>query len=376
MFKKFLIIFILLFTSNTFASYKTPDVNALSAVLTDPDTGRVLWGKKENTPMAMASTTKIMTAIIALENSPLDKVITVSKNAASAPPVKMHLQTGEKITLKSLLYALLLESANDSAVAIAEGVAGSVENFCAMMNKKALEIGCSNTLFVTPNGLDKGDHHSTARDMSLIGAYAIKNPEFINISNTRSITITSDKKTYALTNKNRLLSSYEGALGIKTGFTGKAGHCFVGAASRDGVTLISVVLASGWGTKGKENKWSDTQKILDYGFDNYKKYSIIGEKTDICVDKAKVSNTTLKYEKSVDILLNESEYKRLKFENDLPKLIEAPVRKGEIIGKGSIYLDSIKLAEINIIATETIERHSLGTSFDKIIKEWMKLICS
>lgn len=375
MFKKAVIIFILLFTNTVYAAENTPDVNALSAVLIDADTGRVLWGKNENAPMAMASTTKIMTAIIALENSDTDRVITVSQRASSAPPVKMHLHTGEKITLKNLLYALLMQSSNDAAVAIAEGVGRSVENFCSMMNKKAREIGCTDTCFVTPNGLDKGNHHSTARDMALIGAYAIRNSDFLNISNTKTVSFSSDRSSYSITNKNRLLNTYKGAIGIKTGFTGKAGHCFAGAARREGVTLVSVVLASGWGTAGKENKWKDTEKILNYGFDNYKKYSIIGNKADIAVDKAKVSKTTLKYEKSVDLLLSQEEYSNIEFKNDLPPLLEAPVRKGEKAGTGSIYLNGAKLAEVNIIATENIEKHSLGNSFDKIIKEWMKLIC-
>ena len=153
--------FILLFNIAVLA--EEPKVNAISAVIVDGDTGRILWGKNENKPMAMASTTKIMTALVALENSDIKKETTVSKNATLASPVKMHLSVGEKMTIEQLLYAMMLQSYNDSAVAVAEAVGGSVEKFCTMMNEKAKEIGCSDTVFETPNGLDKGNHHSTAR---------------------------------------------------------------------------------------------------------------------------------------------------------------------------------------------------------------------
>lgn len=375
MVKKMVFIMCLILSVNCYGAEKKPDVNAISAVLIDADTGRVLWGKNENNPMAMASTTKIMTAIITLENANIQDKVIVSKNATLAPPVKMHLQQGEELTLEQLLYALLMQSSNDAAVAIAEKVGGSVDNFCEMMNKKARELGCTDTEFVTPNGLDKGNHHSTARDMALIGAYAIKNDEFLRISNTQNVSFTSNKKSYSIVNKNQLLNSYEGAIGIKTGFTGKAGHCFVGAAKREDITLVSVVLASGWGTAGKAKKWTDTREILNYGFDNYKKYSIIGKDIDICVDKAKVSKTSLKYKNSVELLLNEDEKNNISFKNNVPNLIEAPVNAGDKIGTGEVYVGSEKVAEIDIIAAENVEKHSLGNSFNKIIKDWIKLVC-
>lgn len=375
MLKKLIFIFCLIFTVNCYGENIKPQVNALSAVLIDGDTGRILWGKNEDAPMAMASTTKIMTAIVTLENADISRKTTISKNATLAPPVKMYLQQGEVLTLEQLLYALLMQSSNDAAVAIAEDVGGNVENFCKMMNKKAKELGCIDTEFVTPNGLDKGNHHSTAYDMALIGAYAIKNSEFIKISNTKNISFSSNKKSYSIVNKNQLLNSYNGAIGIKTGFTGKAGHCFVGAAKRGNVTLVSVVLASGWGTAGKAKKWSDTVKILNYGFDNYKKYSIIGDNIDVCVDKAKVNKTVLKYKNSVELLLNENEKNEIMFKNNVPPIIEAPIYKNSKIGIGEVYIGNYKAAEIDIIASENISKHSLGNSFNKIIEDWIKLIC-
>ena len=364
--------FILLFNIAVLA--EEPKVNAISAVVVDGDTGRILWGKNENKPMAMASTTKIMTALVALENSDITKETTVSKNATLASPVKMHLAVGEKLTIEQLLYAMMLQSYNDSAVAVAEAVGGSVEKFCTMMNEKAKEIGCSDTVFETPNGLDKGNHHSTAEDMSKIGVYALKNQNLMKIMNTRDYTFKSSKTTYSFVNKDRLLSEYEGAIGMKTGFTGKAGHCFVGAANRGDITLVSVVLASGWGTAGKSRKWIDTKALLNYGFNNYKKYSIINgsEKMNISIDKAEKEIAELKYEDSVDLLL--SEKANLKIENELPQNITAPINYGDSVGIGKIYTGNTLLKTVKIISAENIEKIGVEYNIKKLINQWLKLV--
>ena len=366
--------FILLFNIAVLA--EEPKVNAISAVVVDGDTGRILWGKNENKPMAMASTTKIMTALVALENSDITKETTVSKNATLASPVKMHLAVGEKLTIEQLLYAMMLQSYNDSAVAVAEAVGGSVEKFCTMMNEKAKEIGCSDTVFETPNGLDKGNHHSTAEDMSKIGVYALKNQNLMKIMNTRDYTFKSSKTTYSFVNKDRLLSEYEGAIGMKTGFTGKAGHCFVGAANRGDITLVSVVLASGWGTAGKSRKWIDTKALLNYGFNNYKKYRIINgsEKMNISIDKAEKEIAELKYEDSVDLLLSENEKANLKIENELPQNITAPINYGDSVGIGKIYTGNTLLKTVKIISAENIEKIGVEYNIKKLINQWLKLV--
>ena len=353
-----------------------PKVNAISAVVVDGDTGRILWGKNENKPMAMASTTKIMTALVALENSDITKETTVSKNATLASPVKMHLSVGEKMTIEQLLYAMMLQSYNDSAVAVAEAVGGSVEKFCTMMNEKAKEIGCSDTVFETPNGLDKGNHHSTAEDMSKIGVYALKNQKLMEIMNTRNYTFKSSKTTYSFVNKDRLLSEYEGAIGMKTGFTGKAGHCFVGVANRGNITLVSVVLASGWGTAGKIRKWIDTKALLNYGFNNYKKYSIIdgSEKMNVPIDKAEKEIVELKYDDSVDLLLSENEKANLKIENELPQNVTAPINYGDSVGVGKIYTGNTLLKTVKIISAENIEKIGVEYNIKKLINQWLKLV--
>ena len=353
-----------------------PKVNAISAVVVDGDTGRILWGKNENKPMAMASTTKIMTALVALENSDVTKETTVSKNATLASPVKMHLSVGEKMTIEQLLYAMMLQSYNDSAVAVAEAVGGRVEKFCAMMNEKAKEIGCNDTVFETPNGLDKGNHHSTAEDMSKIGVYALNNQKLMEIMNTRNYTFKSSKTIYSFVNKDRLLSEYEGAIGMKTGFTGKAGHCFVGAANRENITLVSVVLASGWGTVGKSRKWIDTKALLNYGFNNYKKYSIIdgSEKMNVPIDNAEKEIVELKYDDSVDLLLSENEKANLKIENELPQNVTAPINYGDSVGVGKIYTGNTLLKTVKIISAENIEKIGVEYNIKKLINQWLKLV--
>ncbi len=362
--------------ANCCAAEDKPEVNAISAVLMDVDTGRVLWGKNESRPMAMASTTKIMTAIVALENSDLKDTVTVGEAPPLAPPVKMYLQKGEEMTLEQLMYALLMQSSNDAAVAIAEHIGGSVEGFCAMMNKKAKELGCRDTVFETPNGLDKGDHHSTAEDMARIGAYAIKNEEFIRLSNTRNISFRSNKKSYSITNKNRFLDSYEGAVGIKTGFTGKAGHCFVGAAKRGDVALVSVVLASGWGSAGKARKWSDTKEILDYGFDNYKKYSIMNKDVVINVDKSEVESTRSRFKNSIELLMTEAEKNSVTCKYNIPDKVTAPLYAGDVLGKGYVFIGDQKVGEVDMIACEDVKRISLGGSFGKVLEGWILSLCS
>ncbi|MBQ4347344.1 MAG: D-alanyl-D-alanine carboxypeptidase, partial [Firmicutes bacterium] len=273
-----LILAVVLFINPMAVLAEELNIAAQGAVLYEPVSGRILWGKNETQKLAMASTTKIMTAIIALENAELSEIVTASGRAASAPETKMHLRKGEEQRLEDLLYALLLESANDSAVAIAEHIGGSVENFCDMMTNKAHELGSSDTQFKTPNGLDAEGHYSTALDLAKITAYALQNEKFVEIINTKSVTTPvsgGDFKSYYIANTNRFLNEYSGALGVKTGFTGQAGQCFVGAAERDGMLLISVVLASGWGSVGKEQKWRDTKTLMNYGFDNFKECKLV-----------------------------------------------------------------------------------------------------
>ncbi len=342
------------------AQEQEPKVAAQAAVLMDMDNGRVLWGKNQYEPMSMASTTKIMTAIIALERGNPNDTVTVSKNAALAPPVKMHLKEGEQLKLEDLLLAMMLQSYNDSAVAVAEHICGSVEEFCEAMNLKAGEIGCRDTFFETPNGLDKGNHHSTAYDMALITRYALENDDFVRLVNTPSAQFKSSRASYSFVNKDRLLREYEGALGVKTGFTNKAGQCFAGAAKRGDEGYVSVVLASGWGSAGKEQKWIDTKRILDYGFDNYSFKEIISEGKPVgkaIVERGEKNGVELACRDFARLAVGENE--EIVYKAEYPQSIKAPVKKGQRIGTYRAYIGKECVAESAIVCCDNVEKMGL-----------------
>lgn len=256
---------------------------AKSAVLMDADSGRILFGKDGEVPRPMASTTKILTCILALEYGNPDMVIAASSHASSQPKVHLGVRTGEQYYLKDLLFSLMLESHNDAAVMIAEGIGGSVEGFAEMMNQKARDIGCENSYFITPNGLDaevtdktgkKQIHETTAADLAKIMRYCIRispqRKEFLKIVQTQNYHVADceGKNGRDCQNHNALLNMMSGAFAGKTGFTGDAGYCYVGAAERDGETLIAVVLACGW-PNHRTWKWQDVQRMMEYGWENY-----------------------------------------------------------------------------------------------------------
>lgn len=352
-----------------------PEVKALGAVLMEAESGRVLWEKNAEAPLPNASTTKIMTCLIALESGMLDDTVTVSPNAASKPETRMGLSAGEKIKLRDLLYPMMLESANDAAVAVAEHIAGSEEEFCDMMDERALEIGATDTDFETANGLDRDGHHSTAMDMALITAYALENEDFREIISAPSATVKSDRRTYTVANKDRLLKEYDGAIGVKTGFTGLAGQCFVGAAKRDGMTLISVVLGSGWGSSGKERKWIDTKNLLNYGFENFELYTLAEAGdfvSEVSVKGAYEDNVETEISKKVVIPLTVEERMGIKTKINVPMEINAPIEKGQTVGELSfLSADGEILAKTDIIAAgEAAEKDFKSTAL-LLIKHWI-----
>ena len=312
------------------------------AVLMDASNRRVLYEKAGYETAPMASTTKIMTLIIALENADLSDMVTVSSYAASMPDVQLGMKTGEQYRLSDLLYSLMLESHNDTAVAIAEHVGGSVEGFAAMMNEKAASLGAYDTNFVTPNGLDAENHHTTAYDLALIASYAIENEKFLEIIQTPSYTFheQSTGRSFTVNNKDRFLTSYEGAIGIKTGFTGKAGYCFVGAVKREEKCFVSVVLACGW-PPHKTYKWTDTTNLMNYGVKEYSNKEILVKDTTfqpIAVEDSIEDMPVTPYVKeSVSLLLREGE--QVTYDIKLPKTIKAPVKKDETIGEITIKID-------------------------------------
>lgn len=370
------------FNNLVYASEKNtvPNIVSQGAIVMDAETGRVLFGKNINEPLAMASTTKIMTAIIALENANLNDIVTVGKNPTTAPKVKMNLKEGEEISLENLLYALMLQSSNDAAVAIAEHVFGDVETFCIKMTEKAELLGATDTIFKTPNGLDLDDHHSTAYDMALITKYALQNEKFIDIINTESISFKTNKNIYDITNKNTFLNLYDGANGVKTGYTNKAGYCFVGSATKDDMTLISVVLTSGWGTTGKTYRWEDTKNLLDYGFENFEYSTLIESGTlldqNINVIKGEKEIVELYYPNDVilPISLDEKNLDLIEIVVDCPETLEAPIQKDKKVGSANIYISGELIESINILTLEEVSRNTLSNNILDIFKNWANII--
>lgn len=364
------------------------ELHALSAVLMDGDSGRVLYEKDGKTPLANASTTKVLTCIVALESSPGDDYVQVSRNAASQPEVRLGLQKGEQYYLEDLLYSLMLKSHNDTAVAIAEHCGGTVEGFARMLNRKAKQIGCKDTYFITPNGLDaqdeNGKHHTTAEDLALIMRYAIKNKTFLHISQTRDYTFSeiTGKRTFSVHNANALLDMMDGVLAGKTGYTSQAGYCYVCAWEEEGKTFVVSLLGCGW-PNHKTYKWSDTKKLLSYGAYNYdyetywqephtskilvtdgvENMQNIGEKVYL---RGKCSVTSEDREK--EILLKKGEAVTCKTE--IPQKVSAPVLKGEKLGRIAYYLDGKLIDSYPVYAERSVEKISFKWYTEKVFHDF------
>ncbi len=367
---------------------------AKAAVLMDADSGRVLYERCGDEQLAMASTTKIMTLIVTLENANLEDTVTVSSYAASMPPVHLGIRKGEQYRLKDLTLSLMLESHNDSAVAIAEHVGGSVEQFAALMNQKAQEIGCKNTYYITPNGLDavQGDkfHSTTARDLALVMSYCItKSPQkemFLEITRTPNHTFTelSNGRSFSCVNHNAFLSMMSGALSGKTGFTAKAGYCYVGALRRDDKTFVVALLACGW-PNHKTYKWSDTRSLMEYGLGhyNYRSFDEVelpAEATeDIIVSNGQGSYIGEKICLPVEIAPEASGTEGLLMREDekvtitLQKVrgLSAPVMKGQEIGYVSYAVGNEEWKRINLVTTGEIEAVDMKWCLRKVFERWM-----
>ncbi len=361
---------------------KTPEnLYSTGAVLMDGDSGRVLYGKNEDAPLAMASTTKIMTCILALEYGTPGQIVTFSDTAAAMPDVQMNARAGEQYYLKDLLYSLMLESHNDSAVAVAEGISGSVEKFAALMNKKAEAIGCTHTNFVTPNGLDDtnegGEHCTSPKDLALIMRYCValssKADEFLEITGTASYSFSeiTGKRNVFCSNHNALLSSYPGAVSGKTGFTGKAGYCYVGAAKRDGKLMIISLLGAGW-YPHKSYKWKDAVKLYNYGFDNYS-YQKLGKSDwdfpDIPVIDGEKETIAIGTDAGeFTYLLGKGE--TVKCRVSYAKQIKAPVEKHTVIGNITYELHGKVIEQFQIFTMEETQKATLWLK----IRRWVKNI--
>lgn len=344
-----------------------PVINARSAIVIDFETGTVLFEKNAYRKRPMASTTKIMTAIVALENSDLDDEVFISERAANMGGSVMGLKKESKVRMIDLLHGLLICSGNDAAVAIAEHVGGSVEDFCRLMNEKALELGAYSTNFTNPHGLDEENHYTTAYDLAKITRYALRNPVFNEI--VKKTEFYFDGRTLKTTNE--MLTSYEGADGVKTGYTGLAGRCLVTSATRDGKRFISVVLFC----DTKNLRTSSSQKILDYSFQEYETVFLL-EKGRIMgsveVERSRnLDEVLVAVSEDLKAILKNNDKDKLFTRVSLPEKVMAPVRRGTIMGTVSVFKGDEIIAETSLITLEGAQKMRFADYLSLVIKRWI-----
>lgn len=335
----------------------TPTIDAASAILIDATTGDVIWEKNPDERRPIASTTKIMTAILAIESDRLEDSVTVTSNVVAAGRWGIKLILNEQVKQQGLLYALMLNSANDSAVAIAEKIGGTLDNFISMMNLKAINLGATNTHYTNPHGLPDGNPYSTARDLAKITRYAIKNKTFVDLVSTKKTSVyrSGATKPTVVENRNKLLWTYKGAIGVKTGHTNSAGFCLVSAAKRDRVSLIAVVL----GGKAPDTIFTNSAALLDYGFSLYEEKTVI--------EKGKPYKTlTTKYGEKVHLvptadistLVRRSDKINVKVTSK--RLPDPPIKRGMQLGSVKILQSGRTIATAPLVAKENIKEPSPG----------------
>jgi len=348
---------------------KIPKISAGAAIVMDTISGRVLYEKNAYTRRSIASTTKIMTAIVAIENGNDDEDVIVSKRAAAISGSQVNIKEGKSYKLGDLMNAMMIRSGNDAAIAIAEHVGGSVEAFAEMMNRKAAEIGATNTNFVTPHGLDDPQHYSTAYDLALITQYALKNEKFCKIVGTKNSTFEGN----GITNTNEMLSLYPGADGVKTGYTGQAGRCLVTSVTQNGWRIISVVL----NCASRPVRAQSSKVILDYAFGNYKSYEYLQkgqEVSEIKLNKGLENKISVYSDRDISVPLKQEEVDRVEIAYNIPRVVEAPIKSDSKIGTIDFILDGKLLASSDIISHDTVARKDFYFYFDSVFKTWTKLV--
>lgn len=341
------------------SSARQPAVKGKAAVLLNAEDGRVLFEMNADERRPVASTTKIMTGILALETLPLDRKVKASKRADAAGESEIWLEPGEELTVEQLLLALLVKSANDAAVALAEASAGSVEAYVERMNQKAVELGLNNTHFVNPHGLDGKEHYSSARDLALLGRYAMQNEEFRRMVMLPKVNIPWGSREYdrVLQNRNGLIGKVDFVNGIKTGYTGKAGFCLVGSGSRDGVSLVSAILGEGT----KQDVYDDTVALLEWGFTRFRPVIFTG--------KAEVlAQLPIPYTLGdrLPLVTSQALTRTVHVDDEVGRNLTVspeltlPVEKGQVLGKVSYLVAGEEVGEVDLIASHPIPAPTLG----------------
>ncbi len=356
-----------------------PSILSRYAVIYDRSSGTVLWGKDENTPVPMASTTKIMTSIVMLEQIGIDRLneeVIVDKEAANTIGSRLGLHTGDKITYNDLLYGLMLCSGNDAAVQIAISVSGSVENFAELMNNKAEQLGLQNTHFITPHGLDRDNHYTTALELAIITDNALNNPKISEVVNTKQYTVTINGYPKTISNTNELLGYLDGVNGVKTGYTSKAGRCLVTSTNRDGFEIITVVL----GADTRKIRTQDSIKLIEYAYKNYKLVNIeelvaseyeawcnTNEKR-IRVEKGVTRQPEIYIENERYIMYPLKENENITLDSTAIIEFEAPVLADTEVGKIIVRKGDMIIDEISIKTKETIEKKGVLHYFFEIMQ--------
>ncbi len=364
---KRLLFFISIFLCVNSLNVKAIDISAECACVINADNNEVVFEYNANKEHSMASTTKIMTAILALENSAPDEIVTVSANASSQEGSSIYLKTGEQISMKDLVMGMMLNSGNDAACAVAEHIGGTSDEFADKMSEKAKEIGAKNTSFKNANGLDADGHYSTAYDMAIISAYGLKNEKFREIVSTKTEQIDNGGNITYLKNHNKLLWNYDGCIGVKTGYTKKTGRCLVSAAERDGVTLVAVTLNA-------PDDWSDHTKMLDYGFEVVKKHNVV--KMGEVLKSFNFGNSTFNAVAAEDVYISSKNDVKNNL-NIVLHTIKNPnhnILKNEKIGYAQILYNGAVVKEIDLLAdrdymvAEEMKNIGLLGEIGKIIK--------
>lgn len=340
--------------------------SARSAILIERETGRVLLSCHPHETLPMASTTKVMTALMVLEYGRLDEVVTVGRNAYGVPGTSIYLSLGEQITLHDLLYGLMLASGNDAAVAIAEHIGGNVETFCRMMTERAAQLGCTDTVFLTPHGLPKEGHFTTAHDLVLIAREAMSHDLFRQIVSTKRASIPWEGRNYQriLNNKNKLLSTYEGATGIKTGYTKAAGRCLVFGAKRDGLEVIGVVLhCSDW--------FDEAARLMNLAFDRYEMFTAFDEGETVRVlpvEEGTQETVCIVCGGRLTAAVSKGTVPVLEF--DLPETVMAGQEQGSAVGEARLLYEGQTLAAAPLILGETLAQRDYAYELGRVVQNW------
>lgn len=358
-----------LYSETANISESSLNLNSRSCIVLDRQSRYILYGKNEKNKVKMASTTKIMTAIVVIENTDLNKTVEISKKSASTGGSRLGLKTGDKITINDLLYGLMLRSGNDAAVALAENISGSVSDFAILMNNKAKELGLKNTNFETPHGLDSDNHYTTAYELALLTDYALKNPTFSKIVGTKNYTININGYPKNLSNTNELLGNLNGVYGVKTGFTNGANRCLVTACKRGNMDIICVVL----GADTKNFRTQDSVKLIEYAFNTYTYIDIenkINEyfnnwisnnKDNFFIEKSTSQNIELNYSSLENpiIPVKKTDVDNIEIFIDINTYLQAPINQNDKIGNINVLLNNTVICHCDILNKKLIPKKNI-----------------